>query len=160
MVVLGALCHSMAGSLEAHYTNYNFSITFPEGWLIAKTPPNKLVVAGVSTNRLMTVAVASFKIQPGDENTALPQMNAGLKNLMSKNGQKVTEGQKTVGGISFHTFTGTMSLKTTAAAYTTSAGGRLYMIQTSSDADNAGTDPAIQSIVNSFHLLSAPAKTK
>jgi len=160
MVVLGALCHSMAGTLEAHFTNFNCSITYPNGWMIAKTPPTGMLVAGLSTNRQMTVALASFQIKPGDETKALPQMNANLKALMTKGGQAVTEGQKTVGGISFHTFAGNMGPKMTAVAYTASVGGRLYMIQTSSETDNAGTDPAILSVVNSFHLLSAPPKTK
>ena len=158
MVAFGALCPSMAGTLEARFTNYNCSITYPDGWMIAKTPPPQMLIAGVSTNRELTVALAAFHIRPGDESTALPQMNANLKTLMGKGGTTVTEGQKNVSGIPFHTFSGKMGPKTTATAYTASAGGWLYMIQTSSKSGRTGPDPDIQYIVNSFHLLIGPPK--
>jgi len=157
LVAFGAWGGAMAAPRD--FPEHNCSITFPTGWLIAKAPPANFIVAGLSTNRLKTVALTAITIRPGDEAIALPQMEGSIKGLMVKSGQPVAEGKKNIGGVVFHSFSGKIDARTSAMAYTAAMGDQLYSIQTSSASDNAGTDADVQSVVGSFHLLNPVVAT-
>jgi hypothetical protein len=136
------------------FPEHNFSIDVPTGWNeITPRPPQALVALQNPDNskRIMAFAV---KLPPNERTTGATDLRAGAKKSMSEKGWRIDpEQQLTINGQPFISFAAHLPSGETGTAYTTAAGGEIYMLQIMQSAALQDASE-LSSIVQTFRLLS------
>ena len=151
IAVLGFYSNLRAAALQ--FPEHNFSVELPAQWIDITPRPPQTIVAAQSTDNSRRIVVVAVKILKAHE-TAAADFRAGVKDSISNQGWKIEpEQQVTINGQPFISFTAHIPSGGKFTAYTTAAGGEVYMLQAVGGA-NSSSDPELQSIVQSFRFLS------
>ncbi len=143
------------------FPEQNFSIEVPPDWAsmgpLPDTPGAKLLVASQSADKNKKVLLFTTDYAKPDIAAYATEVRRGIKRPWTAGGWTIdAERETTLGGLSAVTFAAHTPAGASITAYTTSAGDKVYILQLISNSDGAGTDPDLQSILQSFRLLAPP----
>lgn len=140
------------------FKEHNFAVDLPEGWTTTEAPAPAVGAAKNADGEKMFVFVAA-QIPEKERATAVRDMGGAAKDASKKKGWTISaERQVTINGIKFDSYAAQVPGGATVISWMTSAGSEAYSLQGIHKNGEASSDPEIQSIMNSFRLLSpAPA---
>jgi hypothetical protein len=153
-IVAFIACVSYVGAAPLQFPEHNFSIELPAAWVDITPKPPEVLIASQSPDNARRMLIFAIKMPDNERGTAAADFRAGVKDSMIKQGWRIEpERQLTINGQPFISFASHSPSGTTLTAYTTASGGEVYMLQ-AMNGDTSVSDPDLQSIVQSFRLLS------
>lgn len=146
--VLGARAGTLSSAPD------RFAIEIPASWNQIAPPPG--VSAGAqSADGAKAVLVVALEPDRENPNTAMQQMFAGAQQRARDEGMEIlTNREMVVGGIAFRGFTARISERASMTVRCGAAGDRVYLLQALHQTGSVDTDSQIQTVLNSFRLLS------
>jgi hypothetical protein len=139
---------------------HNFAVELPAGW--AKTDaPAPAVAAAKNADDDKGFFIVASRVPENERAQAVHNMSSAAKDASKAKGWKISsERQVVVNGFTFATYAAQAPEGFSMTSWVTSAGNELYGLQGVHKNGDASSDAEIQSIINSFRLLSAaPANT-
>lgn len=136
------------------FTAQNFEIVFPPGWETVTPTPQGVLMVSRSPDGLKLVVVNARELQERDLPTAIAEALGGAKGSEVKHGFLADPEQPlTISGVPFRYFVAHHAETNSMATYAAVAGHELYLIAPINRNGDISTDPELQSIIQSFHLI-------
>ncbi len=155
LILLGGSLQTSAAPIR--FPDHNFSVEIPAGWMPIRPLPPEALAAVQSPDASKKLLVFATKYRAKESSSDAHNALEGARETLGKQGWKIDpERPLTLGGQPFVSRTAHIPTGGTMTAYATAAGDQLYMLQTFLQAGDATRDPDLQSIVQSFTLLSPP----
>jgi predicted Zn-dependent protease len=153
-VLLVAPGYARAETLSSK--DHNFSIDLPNGWSETNAPaPPPAIFTVKNTRGQKSFIVIAAQIPDKERASVARDMATGAKKASREKGWKISsEKQTTLNGMIFETFKSETPDGITLMNWITSAGNEASSLQGISKIGDASSDPELQSIADSFRLIS------
>ncbi|MEY2519337.1 MAG: hypothetical protein QOF24_1096 [Verrucomicrobiota bacterium] len=152
-----AILSGLLGSASAEtlsFPEHNFSLQIPQGWTRTEAPAPAIAAAKNADGQKIFVIIAT-PVPKNEQDTAVQSMSSAAKKASKAKGWKIgAERRLVVKGTEFDTYTAEIPGGITAMSWMTSAGSEAYAFQGLHKAGDASGDAELQSIIESFRLLS------
>lgn len=143
-----------ASARAVTFTAQNFEINFPPGWKKVTPTPQGAILVSRSPDGSKVAVVNAAELTASESTAGIAEALAGAKETAIKDGFPTDPEQSlTVNGVPFRYFTAHQSATVSMTTYAGVAGRELYVFALVNKNGDGPTDPELQTVVQSFHLI-------
>lgn len=143
-----------ASARAVTFTAQNFEINFPPGWKQVTPTPQGAIFVSRSPDGSKVVVVNAAELTASERTAGIAEALAGAKETAVKDGFPTDPQQSlTVNGVPFRYFVAHQSATGSMTTFAAVAGHELYVLAVVNNHGDASTNPELQTIIQSFHLI-------